>query len=203
MEAFTPDGTSQATTGTPASLIAAIAPATGSRGAPSNPVPSIASTTAPDPLSLAASKGSGGAPGSRPRFARASPRSSAGSPSESTSTSRPSSRRMRAHTSPSPPLLPFPATTRIGRPGSAAAATTRARPAPARSIRSSEGTPASSIAYESAARISSAVKSGSTQSGSAIGAASVPRDAPPYSTVTVFARLRGWSMFRPRARATR
>ena len=30
-----------------------------------------------------------------------------------------------------------------------------------------------------------------------------PLLAPPYSTVTVFARLRGWSTFRPRRRAMR
>jgi hypothetical protein len=54
VEAFTPDGTSQATTGASCSLIAAIADATGSRGSPSKPVPSSASTTTPEPASWSA-----------------------------------------------------------------------------------------------------------------------------------------------------
>ena len=60
----------------PAALIAAIARASGSRGAPSKPVPSRASTTTPEPSRRSGSNGSGGAPGRRSRLARASPRSS-------------------------------------------------------------------------------------------------------------------------------
>ena len=117
VDAFTPEGTSHATTGASASLIAAIAPATGSRGSPSKPVPSIASTITPEPVSSSAANGRGGSPGSRSRLTRASPFVSARSPTASTSTSRPSSRRRRATTRPSPPLLPLPQTTRTG-PGS-------------------------------------------------------------------------------------
>ena len=54
LEASTPEAMSQATTGAPQRLIASIAAAAGSRGAPANPVPKIASTTAPDPASRAA-----------------------------------------------------------------------------------------------------------------------------------------------------
>ena len=72
----------------------------------------------------------------------------------------PSSRSSRAATRPSPPLLPLPTTTRTG-PGRPRPRPPRARgPAPARSIRSSEGTPCSSIAQASTARISAASKSG-------------------------------------------
>ena len=47
LEASTPEAMSQAITGAPQRLIASIAPAAGSRGAPLKPVPKIASTTAP------------------------------------------------------------------------------------------------------------------------------------------------------------
>ena len=76
VEALTPEGTSQATTGASCALIAAIAEASGSRGTPSKPVPSSASTSAPEPSSRSGANGSGGAPGRRSRFARASPRRS-------------------------------------------------------------------------------------------------------------------------------
>ena len=58
VDAFTPDGTSQATTAASCWLIAQIADATGSRGEPSNPVPSRASTTTPEPASRSRSNGS-------------------------------------------------------------------------------------------------------------------------------------------------
>src|SRR3954469_17496311 len=168
--AFTPDGTSQASTGTSSTaLMASMADLMGWRGSPSKPVPSMASTIAPERARRSGSKGSGGLPGRRSRFVFASPFSSAGSPAASTSTSRPSSRSSRATTRPSPPLLPLPTTTRTG-PGRARSATIRASPIPARSIRSSDGTPCSSIAHLSTARISSASYSGSSQSGSAIAA---------------------------------
>ena len=54
VEASTPEAMSQATTGAPQRLIASIAAAAGSRGAPANPVPKIASTTAPEPARRAA-----------------------------------------------------------------------------------------------------------------------------------------------------
>ena len=164
VDAFTPEGTSQATTGAPASLIALIAPATGSRGSPSKPVPSIASTIAPDRSRCSGANSRGGSPGRRSRFARASPFVCDRSPTASTSTSRPSSRRSRATTRPSPPLFPLPHTTRTG-PRPATEAVARASPAPARSIRSSPGIPRSSIAQASAERISAASYSGWSQSG--------------------------------------
>ena len=95
-------------------------------------------------------------------------------------------------------------------------------PAPARSIRSSPATPCSSIAQRSTARIVSASGSGISQSGRASTtsdarwsacsrgrfgcrrrcASTLRRgDRTGYSTVTVFARLRGWSTFSPRWRA--
>src|SRR5690349_1144346 len=54
LEASTPEAMSQATTGAPQELIALIAAAAGSRGAPSKPVPKIASTTAPESRSRSA-----------------------------------------------------------------------------------------------------------------------------------------------------
>ena len=68
---------------------------------------------------------------------------------------RPRSRcsaRWRAATSPSPPLLPLPQTTRAGPPDATGAAAS-ATAAPAVSISSSDGTRCSSIAQASAARI--------------------------------------------------
>ena len=53
VDASTPEAMSQATTGAPHPLIASIAFHAGSRGAPENPVPKIASTTAPEPASRA------------------------------------------------------------------------------------------------------------------------------------------------------
>ena len=164
VEASTPLGTSAATTSAPVALIASIAPATGSRGAPEKPVPSSASTTAAAPSRAPAVKGAGAGPGRRARFSAGSPLSSAGSPVSSTSTSRPPVRSTRAATRPSPPLLPLPHTTAIRPPG-ARCATTSARPAPARSMRSSDGIPRSSIAQASTARICAASGSGSSQSG--------------------------------------
>ena len=80
MEALTPEGTSTATTGTPAALMRSIMRATSSRGASWSPIPSSASTI------------TSGSPSS---------------PKPSTSTtSRPHSRSTRAQTRPSPPLLP-------------------------------------------------------------------------------------------------
>jgi hypothetical protein len=164
VEASTPLGTSAATTGAEAPFSASMALAAGPRGAPVAPVPSSASTSTPACSSRAASNGAGGRPGSRRSCSAASPRSSAGSNVASTSTSRPAPRSRRAATRPSPPLLPFPHTITT-RPNGERAATTRASPSPARSMRSSEGTPRSSIAQASVARIASASGSGSSQAG--------------------------------------
>ena len=157
LAALTPEAMSQATTGAPLRLIASIAASIGLRGAPSKPVPKIASISAPEPAS-ASSRRSGStsrAAGKRSRLAAASPDSSAPGASSSASTSKPVSASRRAATSPSPPLLPLPQTTRTGPCGESAAAA-RATAPPAASISSSEGTPWSSIAQRSTARMPSA-----------------------------------------------
>ena len=84
LEASTPEAMSQATTGAPQSLIAAIAAAAGSRGAPLKPVPKIASTTAPEPRRRVASESAStaSAAAKRSRLAAASPRSSLGGPEQ-------------------------------------------------------------------------------------------------------------------------
>ena len=74
----------------------------------------------------------------------------------------PWSASIRVTASPSPPLFPLPQTAMTG-PGGESCVSTRVTSAAARSIRSSDGTPFSSIAQASSARISSAVYSGSSQ----------------------------------------
>ena len=204
VEASTPLGTSTLTTGAPEAFAASIASATVPRGSPAKPVPSSASTIANGvrrPLLSTSPRDAvpesickGGSPGRRRRFSRASPLNSSSGPAVSTTTSRPASRSRRAATSPSPPLLPLPQSTATG-PSGASCSTARATPTPARSIRSSEGTLRSSIAQRSMARIASASGSGRHHSGRA--PMSCDPNAPAcatrcrYSTVTVFARLRG------------
>ena len=180
LEALTPDAMSVATTGASASFIASIAEAAGSRGVPAKPVPKIASMTTPAP-SIAA----GSSPGSDlPRPARTlgvGP----GVVGELVARReqqrihlKPVSRRARAATSPSPPLLPLPQTTpALFEVATSAAASATARPAV--SISSSEGTPRSLIAQRSVARISSASRQGSSQS--SIGASLPLRDMLPVS----------------------
>ena len=96
--ASTPDGTSAATTSADELLMASIAPATGSRGAPLKPVPSIASTTTskPSPASRSTENATGASPSSRSRIAAASPESFAGSLVHATTTRRPAPRSSRA-----------------------------------------------------------------------------------------------------------
>ncbi len=94
--ASTPDGTSAATTNASAPLMAAIADATGSRGLPEKPVPSIASTMIAAPSSAPAANGRAGSPTRRSRIIAASPLSIAGSEVCSTVTLRPAWRRSRA-----------------------------------------------------------------------------------------------------------
>jgi len=90
VDALTPDGTSTATTGRRLAFISSIIRAASSRGASRRPMPRSAST-----------------------ITSGSPRS----PTPSTTcTSRRASRSTRAHTLPSPPLLPPPHTT-VTRPG--------------------------------------------------------------------------------------
>ena len=152
--AFTPEGTSAATTGAPAALIEAMTPARGSRTTPSKPVPSNASTMAPEPSSAAGSNGRGGAPGRRSRFVRGTPARPSSASGAITSTSCPASLSRRAEIRPSPPLLPGPTTTRMGSPLATSAAAA-ASPAPAFSASSNSRMPRRSIAKRSAARISS------------------------------------------------
>ena len=155
VDASTPEAMSAATTGASQPLIASIAVSAGARGAPENPVPKTASTITPAPSSAGATSSGPtwrAVPSNRPRFAVASAESSPPGHSRSASTSYPVSASSRAQTSPSPPLLPLPQTTRTG-PGRATVRTASATAAPALSIRSSEGTRCSSIAQASAARI--------------------------------------------------
>ena len=117
VEPSTPEAMSAATTGAPHSFIASIASEAGERGAPSKPVPKIASTTQPEPSSAAATSpgsisraGRAGGGGSRPRRPRARPPATGGA-SRPRSRSRPEAAR---RPSPSPPLLPLPQTIRTG-----------------------------------------------------------------------------------------
>jgi hypothetical protein len=98
VEASTPLGTSAATTGAAAASIASIAERAGSRASPANPVPSTASTIAAAPSRRVASNATGAGPGSAFACSAASPCSSSGGQTASTSTSRPAPRSSRAAT---------------------------------------------------------------------------------------------------------
>ncbi len=163
VDASTPLGTSAAMTGASAASMAARTDAAGSRGAPVTPVPSTASTIAATPSRRSGANGSLST-GSARRFAAASPCSSSGGGTSRTRTTRPPRCSRRAATRPSPPLLPLPQTIATG-PVGATSHTRPARPSPARSMSCSDGTPRSSIAQRSVARIASASNSGSAQSG--------------------------------------
>ena len=106
------------------------------------------------PPEPSAANGPGAGPGRRSRLCRASPRSSSRAADGEHVDLVPLGPQQARATRPSPPLLPFPTTTRIG-PGRAAAATTRARPSPARSM-SHRRHPAVLDRLASTARISSA-----------------------------------------------
>ena len=117
VEASTPDGTSAATTGAAAALIASITPAAGSRGAPVEPVPSSASTIACAPVEPLRPRTAGRVAGQPLELLGA--RRPAASPAATRPARRPRARparSSRAATSPSPPLLPLPQTIAI-RPG--------------------------------------------------------------------------------------
>src|SRR3954447_7123191 len=158
-----PEAMSAATTAASHSLIAAIASRAGERGAPSNPVPKIASITTPEPERSMPSPGSRTTPtSSLERLAPESLESSSEGQSRRASTSRPAAARRRAATNPSPPLFPFPQTILAG-PAFARTRAASANAAPAASIRSREGTPCPSIAQPSAPRIPAASNSGSSQ----------------------------------------
>ena len=96
LAASTPLGTSAATTGSPASLMASMASATGPCGAPEKPVPSSASTTTAQSARRAAAKGSTSS--TRSALARASPLNSLTATTVRTCTARPASRSSRAAT---------------------------------------------------------------------------------------------------------
>ena len=169
VEASTPDGTSTLMTGAGQASIACdrLSDRAAGLAREARAEQGVDDDARPRERIPAASRAPAGAsPGSRSRFARASPVSFAGDPTHTTVTSRPASRSRRATTSPSPPLLPIPHTTATG-PSGANRSTARATPAPARSIRSSDGTPRSSIAQRSIARMRSASGRGVSQSGSA------------------------------------
>ena len=78
-------------------------------------------------------------------------------PKAYTFTLNPRDKSSRAHTYPSPPLLPVPQTTSMQSSASATDATSSAMAKPALRISSSEEMPSSFIVYSSAARIISAV----------------------------------------------
>ena len=121
VDASTPDGTSTATTGTPAALIRAIVAAASSRGSPRKPVPKSASTI-----------------------------TSACSTAVVSTASRPSSRRIRAAIRPSPPFEPPPQTTAMRCASGNRRSTSRATAAPARSISSATSWPSSAARASSA-----------------------------------------------------
>ena len=138
---------SQATTGAPQRLIASIAAAAGSRGAPEKPVPKIASTT-----------GAGaGQPARRgPAGDAVGPRAAADVDLEAELAQQ--ARRDQAVAA----VVALAAEDPHGALGRQAGNRLGQR-LPAASISSREGTPCSSIAQRSTARIPSASKSGSSQ----------------------------------------
>ncbi len=118
---------------------------------PAKPVPSSASTitlarsiAAPRP----ARSETGASPGSRSRFAAASPANSSGAATQHDRHLSPGSRSSRADDEPVAAVVALAADHRH-RPLGACASTARATPAPARSIRSRPETPCSSIAQRS------------------------------------------------------
>ena len=160
VSASTPEGTSTATTGAPQPAIHSTAAAAGPRGAPLAPVPRRASTT----TRPSAGSGRNGAT-AMPRLAAIAAMVAAsgvpgGSPGATTCTSQPASARWRATTSPSPPLLPEPTTTRAARTAPNSASTASAVARPARSISRIEG-----IAWSSPARRSASRRAAESNSG--------------------------------------
>ena len=157
-----PLGTSTATTGLPAALMAATTSAAVPSSGRDRPAPNRASMTRSASASVAGLSGSTGSP-QRSAMAAASPRRASRLPSRPRRTWYPCSRRSRAATKPSPPLLPGPHTTAIAAPArgaSAAAASATARPA--FSISVSPGTPCA-MARASARPISCAVSNSSAK----------------------------------------
>ena len=136
-EAFTPEGTSQATTGASWRVDRRDRRRPPARAArPRSRCRAARRRSRPSPQPLGAN-GSGGRPGGARGWQRRRPEL-VESADASTSTSWPSSRSSRAATRPSPPLLPLPTTIRIGPSPRHGRRDAREARAPARSIRSSE-----------------------------------------------------------------
>jgi hypothetical protein len=164
VSADSPEGISTASTGRRvalmASMTAAKVPSTGAF----KPVPRSASTTTPARArrrcrasACAAVSTVVTAPRQRASISAASPRMSSRRPTSQTSAPRRARRRWRAITKPSPPLLPLPQHTTTGPPGfDHCARSTRAAPAPARSMSTAPGVWCSMV-HRSSARISAAV----------------------------------------------
>ena len=166
----TPLGMSTATQSRRRSLM----PSTRARATPSSgrasPAPISASTTLAAPSRMVGSSGAGVSP-QRSAARRASPRSASRGARQPSRTTTPASRRIRAATNPSPPLLPGPHSTATGPPASRRR-TTAATAAPALSIRSMPALPRA-IASASARPISAT--DSSARPGAAI---STPSAAP-------------------------
>ncbi len=110
-----PLGTSTATTGLPAALMAATTSAAVPSSGRDRPAPNRASMMRSASASVAGLSGSTGSP-QRSAMAAASPRRASRLPSRPRRTRYPCSRRSRAATKPSPPLLPGPHTTAMAAP---------------------------------------------------------------------------------------
>ena len=144
----------------------------------------------------------GRAPGRRSRLAAASPRSSAGIAEQQHRDLAALLAQQPRRDQPVAAVVALAAHDRDRTVGRHARRRRRASPSPARSMRSSEGTPRSSIAHASVARMRCGVGKRLEPGGKGHGPM-LARAVARYSTVTVFARLRGWSTFRPRWRAMR
>ena len=184
VEASTPLGTSPATTGAPgvaerhdrlARPARAASPDDAGAEHARRPRP-------PRPRGSAASNGSGGSPGSRSRFARASPLSLSAVAVSASRDLAPGLAQQPRGDEPVAAVVALAAHDDDG-PAGRDSATRSASPAPAASIRSSEGTPRSSIAHASVARICSASGSGSSQAGRLI-ARGPPRPPSPFEWVS-------------------
>ena len=157
-----PEGTSTAYTGLGSSFIRRIIPAANPSTGRFSPVPKRASTTT-------ASSAGVHCPGSatattlppisrhNSAFRMQSPLEAQNPSTHATSTSQPASASIRAIAKPSPPLLPFPATTATGGIPSTAFSKKAAQHPAARSIKSHEVIPSDSIVYLSIAGILSAL----------------------------------------------
>ncbi len=160
-----PDGMSTATTGLPPRVIAAIPSAYSPFTGGLNPVPRMASTSRSQFPRLRDDSACNsvtvctmiGRTGSRSNIVAASPFSSDGAASSSTSTTRPARCNRRAATKPSPPLLPLPHTMAMRSALLKFSKMNCATAVPAFSIKVSEGTPNFSVVTRSISRISAAV----------------------------------------------